>query len=323
LNFDNKIIWVVTDGSQGMISQVLGLAQNISKKIYNIKTDLLFPWSMLQPGYLPIYKWIFKNEINLSNKPDIIISCGRKSTYFSIYLKKILSNKVITIHIQNPKIKSYRFDFIVAPNHDRIEGNNVIKSIGAIHKFNKQNITMDNTKIKIFKKNIVSIMIGGKNNHYKFSKKIILKLVKQIKLLKEKNTNYNFLIITSRRTGNDINLFLETELSKHAYVWNGKDENPYIFALKNSKFFILTSDSTSMISECAYTGKPLYIYHLPFKRNSYRLQNFHNEFEKMNITKKFLNITKLEEWHYKSLDEAKRISGILKERIIQGSNESK
>ena len=60
MDFNNKNIWTVTDGSQGMISQVNGLAQHFSKKIFNIKTELIFPWSILQPGFLPVYKWIFK-----------------------------------------------------------------------------------------------------------------------------------------------------------------------------------------------------------------------------------------------------------------------
>ena len=54
LDFNNKNIWIITDGSQGMISQANGLAQQFGNKIFNIKTELIFPWSILQPGYLPI-----------------------------------------------------------------------------------------------------------------------------------------------------------------------------------------------------------------------------------------------------------------------------
>ena len=78
-----------------------------------------------------------------------------------------------------------------------------------------------------------------------------------------------------------------------------------------------------MISECAFTGKPIFVYHLPFRRKSQRINNFHKEFEKLNITHKFSNNIKLIQWKYKSLDEAKRISGILKEKIIKDFNESK
>ena len=159
---------VVTDGSQGMISQVKGLAKHFSKNIYSIKTNVIFPWSKLPPGILPIYSWIFRNEINLDFKPDIIISCGRKSVYLSIYFKKKYKN-LINIHIQNPKINFKNFDYIVAPKHDGIKGDNVINSIGALHKFDYEAFdNLDEKNLNITKNNLISVIIGGNNNHYKF-----------------------------------------------------------------------------------------------------------------------------------------------------------
>ena len=145
MNISNKIAWAVTDGSQGMISQANGLAQLLCGNVKNYKTDLIFPWSKLQPGYLPVYKWIFKNKINLLNKPYLIITCGRKSIYLSLFLKKLLKNEIVTIHIQDPKINSNRFDYVIAPNHDSLKGSNVINSLGAIHHFTKKNIENCNT----------------------------------------------------------------------------------------------------------------------------------------------------------------------------------
>ena len=324
MDFNKKNIWIVTDGSQGMISQVNGLAQQLSSRIFNIKTNLIFPWSILQPGFLPIYQWIFKNKIDFNNKPHIVISCGRKSVYFSLYLKKLFMKKIITIHIQNPKINFNKFDFIISPNHDNIKGANVIKSIGAIHQFTKKIIeSKKNYYLSVPKNNLISFIIGGNNRHYKFTKESILDLINKIKHLKKRYSKFNFLVISSRRTGLDIIRFMKEKLDKIAHIWNGVDENPYIFALNNSMFFVVTSDSTSMISECAFTGKPIFVFHLPFKRLSKRIKNFHYEFENLKITKKFLDHVDLNPWQYETLDEAKRISGIIKERIIKGFNESR
>ena len=88
MDLSKKNILVITDGSEGMVSQVVGLAQEISENINSIKTKIIFPWSKLQPGILPIFSWIFLNNLNFINKPDIIISCGRKSVFLSIFLKK-------------------------------------------------------------------------------------------------------------------------------------------------------------------------------------------------------------------------------------------
>ena len=110
---------------------------------------------------------------------------------------------------------------------------------------------------------------------------------------------------------------MKNKLNNKTIIWNEKKENPYIFALRYSNYFIVTSDSTSMISECAFTAKPIYIFHLPFKRISRRINKFHNQFQELNITKNLNSVNKLTSWIYKPLDESKRIASIIKKRIIE------
>ena len=320
MNIKNPKIWSLTDGSHGMMSQTRGLASELGCDIIDIKTNLMFPWSKVQPGIIPIFKWIFKNKIPENNSPDIVISCGRKSVYLSIYLKKKFKN-VINIHIQNPKISPKYFSFIIAPNHDNFRGENIINSIGALHRFKSK----EASKIKSHLNNekLISCIIGGQNNHYVFTIKEAQDLCDKIIRLKKRNPNYKILVITSRRTNIDIKKFLSNKLSSVAKLWLGIGENPYEFALYNSKLFIITSDSTSMISEASISGKPIYIYQLPSKRKSPRFKSFHEEFKKLNITRDLIKTDKLENWSYNKLDESKRIAGIIKKRIIEGINESK
>lgn len=301
-----------------MISQVMGLANKLNKeKIIRIEAKLIFPWSKLQPGFLPIFSWIFLNKLKLSFTPDIIISCGRKSVYLSIYYKKIFKN-IINIHIQNPKINFNNFNFIIAPEHDQIKGANVIESVGALHKFeDKKFKNVQDNLFKISKNNLISVFIGGSNHHYNFFLKEINDIILKIKKLKNNNTDYNFLILISRRTSDKIAKLLNNKLNDIAVVWNKKDINPYEFSLKNSNFFIVTSDSTSMISECAFTGKPIYIYHLPFKRRSRRIERFHDLFQRLKITKTLEGVNNFLPWNYKSLNESERISSIIKKKIIK------
>jgi len=307
LNLNKLKIWSVTDGSQGMISQVNGLSRYISSNIVEIKTDVIFPWSKLQPGLLPTYNWIFKN--NISNKqPDILISCGRKSVYFSLYCKKKFKN-LINIHIQNPKISSRSFNYVISPNHDNFYGNNVINTVGALHQFEKSNITR--------KPNLLTCIVGGNNQHYNFSSNEADKLCKKLIEIKKFNTNIELNVITSRRTSDLLKKTLIKNLSNIAKIWNGVGENPYKQAIQESSFFIVTSDSTSMISEAAISGKPVYIYHLPFKRKSRRIINFQNEFSNLGISRNINNIQKLEKWTYKPLNESERIARIIKEKLIQ------
>ena len=294
-----------------MISQTKGLAFEFGNNVIEIKTDVVFPWNKIQPGILPVYEWIFKNVLP-KETPDIVISCGRKSVYLSIFFKKKFPN-IINIHIQNPKIASKNFSFIVAPNHDNFKGNNVINSIGAIHNFKEKK----NINKKYNNKKLISVIIGGENNHYFFRLEEAKNICNKIKELKENNSNIDLLIITSRRTSNEIKNLLNENLSSIAKIWLGSGKNPYELSLYNSHFFIITSDSTSMISEASISGMPIYVYQLPFKRKSVRFERFHSEFKKLNITRDLNSTNKLNYWNYNKLDESKRIAGIIKKRIIE------
>ena len=301
-------IWAVTDGSKGMISQVMGLSKQISSNITEIKTDLVFPWNKLQPGFLPIYKWIFKNKIPHDEKPDILISCGRKSVYFSLYCKKKY-HKLFNIHIQNPKISAKNFNYIVSPNHDNFFGSNVLNSVGALHHFKKVN--------KSTNSELLTCIVGGDNQHYHFNYKDAYQLCDKLCELKKNHLNIDLKVITSRRTSKPIKEILNKKLKDIATIWNGEGENPYEEAIQSSSFFIVTSDSTSMISEAAISGRPIYIYHLPFKRKSARISNFHDEFSKIGITRDLKNVQHLENWEYNVLNESDRIGSIIKKRIIE------
>ena len=169
-------------------------------------------------------------------------------------------------------------------------------------------------------KNLITCIIGGENNHYNFSKENTLDLCKRIKKLKSHNNE--ILVLTSRRTNKEIKHILKKELSTMCTLWLGEGKNPYEFAIYNSSYFIITSDSTSMISEASISGKPIYVYQLRMKRKSKRVIRFHEEFKKMNITRDFNTLDKLENWTYTKLEESKRIAGIIKKRIIERKNES-
>ena len=129
---------LLTEGMHGMLSQVEGLAKALDLDFTHHKVELKSLWSLIPPKFTPISQNVYK-KINYSDF-DIIISCGRKSIIPSIHLKSISNKKVFNIHIQDPKINFDYFDFIVAPEHDGINGSNIINTKGAIHYLTKDEI---------------------------------------------------------------------------------------------------------------------------------------------------------------------------------------
>ena len=117
---------LLTEGMHGMISQVEGLAKALDIEFTHQKVELNSFWKMIPPNLTPISNVVFK-KFDVPDF-DIIISCGRKSVIPSIYLKKNSNKKIFNIHIQDPKVSLSNFDFIIAPEHDSLNGKNVITS---------------------------------------------------------------------------------------------------------------------------------------------------------------------------------------------------
>ena len=91
------------------------------------------------------------------------------------------------------------------------------------------------------------------------------------------------------------------------------DKKAYLSALALSENIIVTCDSSSMISEAALTGKPIYIANILPKKNDIRFQRFRNLFRELNITR---NLGEdMENWSYQSLDETNRVAKIIKDKI--------
>ena len=304
---------LLTEGMHGMISQVEGLAKALDIDFTHHKVELNKFWKLIPPKFTPVSNFTF-NSIT-TNDFDIIISCGRKSVIPSIYLKKNSKKKVHNIHIQDPKVSLNNFDFIIAPEHDGLTGDNVILSKGSIHYLTKEEITNNHEYLseKLNKeKEYLSLILGGPNKYYDYNEKNLIKIFDKIKSILESN-NLQAIIIPSMRTPEKIIDFTQKYLGKNNLVIKDVDKKAYLSSLSLAKYIVVTCDSTSMISEAALTGKPIYIAEIPAKSNDYRFRKFRDLFHKLKIIKN-LN-EKVEIWNYEILDETNRIAKEIKKKI--------
>ena len=304
---------LLTEGMHGMISQVEGLAKALDIDFTHHKVELNKFWKLIPPKFTPVSNFTF-NSIT-TNDFDIIISCGRKSVIPSIYLKKNSKKKVHNIHIQDPKVSLNNFDFIIAPEHDGLTGDNVILSKGSIHYLTKEEITNNHEYLseKLNKeKEYLSLILGGPNKYYDYNEKNLIKVFDKIKSILESN-NLQAIIIPSMRTPEKIIDFTQKYLGENNLVIKDVDKKAYLSSLSLAKYIVVTCDSTSMISEAALTGKPIYIAEIPAKSNDYRFRKFRDLFHKLKIIKN-LN-EKVEIWNYEILDETNRIAKEIKKKI--------
>ena len=301
---------LLTEGLHGMISQVEGLAKALNLEYFHEKIELNNFWKLIPPSLTPVKKYVFKN--NIDKEFDIIISCGRKSVIPSIYLKKNSNKKIINIHIQNPRVSLNNFNYIIAPEHDGISGKNVISSKGALHYLTIEEIEKSRDYLQNksnTKKDILTLILGGPTKYYNYTTQNIKSIFSNIKNLTEKN-NLHLIVIPSNRTPMETVSLAKSELMKDTTIIETVDKKAYLSALCLAKYIVVTCDSSSMISEAALTGKPVYVAMIETKRNDKRFKKFRKLFENMNILRKLDD--KLETWSYEKLDEANRVSKLIK-----------
>ena len=297
---------LLTEGMHGMISQVEGLAKALNLDFIHQKVELVNFWKKIPPKLTPISQKVFKNfEVP---EFDILISCGRKSVIPSIYLKKITKKKIYNIHIQDPKVNLDNFDLVIAPEHDNLIGKNVIESKGAIHYLTLEEIRQNQNYLipKLKKdKECILLVLGGPNKYYSFNEENLKKIFNKVKKILNDN-NLQLIVIPSIRTPKNIIDLSNEYFDIDNLVIKTVNKKAYLSGLSLAKYIIVTCDSTSMISEAALTGKPVYIAEIKAMKNDYRFQKFKKLFNNLNITKNLSD--KLEIWNYERLDESKRIA---------------
>jgi len=284
-NFSKNLAWVLSDGTKGMENQSVALAKMLNCDFKVIKYNAPF----LLKNFPLIGKFFPKSFINInlneSFLPSFVITTGKRMAGISIAIKSCLKDKIKTIHIQNPKVSRNNFDLLLIPEHDKIFGNNIIKTKGALSFFDGKKL-LKNNKLSS-KKITIFLMVGGNNKRYSLNYidyyDLSMSIVKATKLIKGK-----LIVASSRRTTKEAINVMQYVFKKNLTdfkFYSSNDINPYPDILKYSDFIIVTSDSVNMISETATIQAPLFVYYFP--KETGKILGFLDNLVDLGIIKKF------------------------------------
>ena len=103
--------------------------------------------------------------------PDIAIGCGRQAIAPLMALKKEAGDNIFTVYIQDPRIEPDAFDLVIAPEHDQLEGDNVVSMIGAPNRITNTEIIGQvlnfNEKLSTLPMPRAAMLIGGPSKTHK------------------------------------------------------------------------------------------------------------------------------------------------------------
>ena len=125
--------------------------------------------------------------------------------------------------------------------------------------------------------------------------------------------DFQLVVIQSMRTPTSTIHYAKKFFGENQTIIMNVDKKAYLSALAISENIVVTCDSSSMISEAALTGKPIYIANIPPKKNDKRFQRFRNLFKELNIARNLGE--EVEIWNYEKLDETNRVAKIIKQKI--------
>jgi uncharacterized protein len=321
--------WVVTDGRAGMLNQAWGLAEAIERALKaqssgkSMKTVLKTVQARVPWRWLPSNLWykpllaLTTNSDNLSPPwPDLIIGCGRITVPLVRAIGRASKGKSFTVQLQDPRIDPGKFDLVVPPRHDHVVGENVAETTGAVHRVTADKLEQEANRVRgelnWLPHPRVMVLIGGSNKYYKLTSALSAELAERLERLSS-DFGAGLLVTASRRTGKENEQVLRKALADtNTVFWDGKGTNPYFAWLGLADAIVVTSDSVSMASEAASTGKPVYVVRL--EGQSRKFDEFHNLMQKDGHTRWFTGI--LEDWQPVRLDDTAKVAAEVIARLV-------
>lgn len=310
---DIATCWAASEGHAGMENQAVGLAERLGAPFRVMRLKPRAPWTWLPSGWWPAPLMALKPGSDALEPPwpDLLITCGRRSVPYSLYVKRASGGRTFTVHIQDPQCRLDRFDMVVPPRHDRLSGPNVVETLGSLHRVTPERLRREAEKFRSsvahLPRPLVTVLVGGPSRAYAMPTEAIAELARKLRAL-----DCGLAVTPSRRTGAMNIATLRNALAgAQAVVWDFTGDNPYFGWLALADVVVVTCDSVTMASEACSTGKPVYVAQLP--GGNAKFEAFHRSLREAGYTRPFDG--RLERWTYPPLDDTGMVAAEVRRRF--------
>lgn len=300
-------VWALHDGKPGMTSQVLGLAEATGFAFVEKRLAVRAPWRHLVPRVWlrPLAALGPGGDALMPPWPDLVIGCGRNTVAPARAVKHLSGNRTVWVQVQDPRFARREADLLVVPAHDPVRGENVLTTLGAVHRVTPDRLAAAARRfaelLAPLPRPLVAVLLGGDNRVYRLDPARFAAFADALAALARRG--YGLAVTPSRRTNADAMALIRERLAGlPAFIWDGSGDNPYFGMLSLADALIVTADSVSMVSEAAATGKPVHV--LPLDGGSDKFACFHRAMEKAGITRPFTGT--IERWTYAPPDDSAR-----------------
>ncbi len=320
-----RVLWVISDGRAGNEAQAMALAEALGRVVcvdISVKRIGLKGWAAMVPPGLSHRLgasrkgWPFSGLAEGGDElcwpwPDLVIGAGRRVAPVVAALRQL--HGITAVQLLDPKIPAAAFDAVVVPEHDGLEGGNVLKTVGALSRVTPERIrdaaSEWEPRLAHITAHRIAVLIGGPSRSAQFETSDELTLCMALETLAP---HHGLLITPSRRTRADYVARLREVLGDAHFVWDGAGDNPYPAILGLAEAVIVTEDSVNMASEASSSGVPVHVF--PVGRVAEKFARFHESLERRGASRRFTG--QIGQWSYEPLAEADRIAKDLLRRGV-------
>ena len=307
MSTDAPLVWVLTDGRPGHISQTLGLAEALVPAPIVKRIALRAPYRQASP----FLGWAGGRALAAGSAaieppwPDLIVTSGRSAIPVAFGIRRANGGRTRLVNVQDPGYFRGRFDLIIVPEHDGLAGSNIMVTAGALGRVTPARLAEAKSRCDdqyaALPHPRVAVLVGGANAVFRTPPSIIDRIARELANLAAGGAG--LMVTFSRRTGPMMEKAIHAALAgTTARIWDGTGDNPYFAYLALADHILTTEDSASMVSEAAVTGKPVSI--LSLDGGSQKFARFHAAMAAKGATRRFAG--RLESWSYPPLDETAR-----------------
>lgn len=328
-------IWAVSDGRAGNAAQVRAIIAALSETRRWLQIGHIAgqghrkdpvelrprpPWTWLPGIHWPVPRLALApdNRAQLvSPWPTLWIAAGRRSAPYTAAVKAWSGRKTLTVQVLDPKSDPAKFDLVVVPEHDALEGPNVIRTTGSPTHFSEDAIEEAGQAFADLadeRGKSAVVILGGHSKAHKFTRAAGKILVEQLEAAA--GAGWRLRITCSRRTP----LAIVTEMRQladriGARFWANEQDgpNPYLAWLLYSDAAIVTEDSANMLSDAAWHGLPVHMARL--HGSAPKFDRLHKSLIDRGCARWFEG--QIELWDYEPLREAGRVADQIIEKLLE------
>lgn len=254
--------WTITDGRAGNVRQAVALASALRLGgQQRLQLEPKAPWRWLAPRLLPGAAQGFGEgfERIAAMLPGLAIGCGRQA---AAALRLLGQHGTRTVQILDPRISPRHWDLVVAPEHDRLRGDNVLTLLGSLNPVTDDWLACGRAAFSSFEQlpgPRTALLVGGPTEHAPWQEQGIQPLLQQL-AARIRADGGSVLATTSRRTPRAVTQALLRAFDDvPGVIWSdgGDGSNPYAGLLGWADRIVCTPDSVNLISEACATRVPV------------------------------------------------------------------